>query len=259
MVSPDYMTLSYRWGSLRNLQLTQSNFHEMRKGKPIDQLPKTFRDAVTVAHRFSVRYLCIMQDSQEDFERESSTMRDVYSNSCCKISATASSDASGGLFRKGQKDSIHPGLIVTNDGSIQNRYYLFDQSYWVCQVSSTVLNQREWGFQERLLAPRVLHFAEHQIFWECFTEQKCEGFSQGIPFQKSIESLFHPVARERSLMHVGVFDFWRNIVQSYTMSELARPEDKVIALSGLAHLFQEVTGDQYLAGLWKSRLVDLMM
>ena len=53
MTSPNYMTLSYRWGDLPSLKLMQSNINELRQGKFVDELPQTFRDAVTVLHRFS--------------------------------------------------------------------------------------------------------------------------------------------------------------------------------------------------------------
>ena len=78
MISPNYMTLSYRWAEVSPWKLTQANFDDLRRGKSIHALPQTFQDAVIVAHRFSIRYLwldslCIVQDSQEDWERESST------------------------------------------------------------------------------------------------------------------------------------------------------------------------------------------
>jgi Heterokaryon incompatibility protein (HET) len=266
MSSPNYMTLSYRWSSLPNLKLVQSNIDELRGGNLIEELPQTFRDAITVLHRFSVRYLwidslCIVQDSLEDWERESSTMRDVYANSACNISAAASSEPSGGLFRKHQKDAIQPGLVAMSIGSIQKKYYIFDGSYWDRQISNTVLNHRGWVFQERLLAPRVLHFAGHQIFWECFTDQKCEVFARGIPWQNSLKS-FEAISRQalgkQSVMSDTALYLWIDLVESYTRCALTKNDDKLPAFSGLAHLFQDATGDDYLSGLWRSRLVDLL-
>ncbi|KAF7511138.1 hypothetical protein GJ744_005369 [Endocarpon pusillum] len=57
LISPTYMTISYRWGSLPSLMLVQSNINELRRGKLTDELPQTFRDAIIVLHRFSIRYL----------------------------------------------------------------------------------------------------------------------------------------------------------------------------------------------------------
>ena len=51
------------------------------------------------------------------------------------------------------------------------------------------------------------------------------------------------------------YDQWREIVQRYTSRHLTHQSDVLPALSGLADNFQQVTGDQYLAGLWKGDLL----
>jgi Heterokaryon incompatibility protein (HET) len=250
MRSPSWMTLSYRWGSLPSLRLMQSNIHELRRGKSIDELPQTFRDAVVVLHRFSVRYLwidslCITQDSLEDWERESSTMHDVYANFSCNISAIASSEPSGGLFRDHQRDAIQPGLVTMKTGPTQDNFYTFDDSYWARQVSNTALNHRGWVFQERLLAPRVLHFAAHQIFWEYFTEQKCEAFAVGIPWQTSLkpfEAIFNPELRGHRVMSETAFYLWLNLVESYTQCALTKPGDKLVAFLDWRIFFEKPPG-----------------
>lgn len=264
------MTLSYRWSSLPTLTLTSWNIEEFRQGGSVCNLPKTFRDAIVVAHRFSIRYLwidslCIMQDSPEDWQVESSMMRHVYANSCCNIAATASLGPEGGLFRIRNPADIRPGLVnLKNQQSIEQMYFIHDQHYWTRQVSRSPLYQRGWVFQERLLAPRVLHFTEKQVFWECFEDQKCEAFPQGLPFQvrhavKSLEPLveFNPQDKGNP-MHPSLLSLWLRIVSRYSDCVLTRPSDNLVALSGLARLFQEVTGDEYLAGLWRSHLLDAL-
>jgi len=41
---------------------------------------------------------------------------------------------------------------------------------------------------------------------------------------------------------------------SYTKCALTKPSDKLVALSGFAQLYQSATGDDYLAGLWRSQI-----
>jgi hypothetical protein len=70
-----YMTLSYRWGQNPTLLLLGSNINSLRAGRPIYDLPLTFREFFTVARRLSIRYvwidaLCIIQDSSRDWETE---------------------------------------------------------------------------------------------------------------------------------------------------------------------------------------------
>ena len=67
----NYMTLSYRWGSVDFIKLTCKNIGDLRLGRAISELPKTFIDAIFVTRRFSIRYLwidslCIIQDSEQD-------------------------------------------------------------------------------------------------------------------------------------------------------------------------------------------------
>ena len=47
---------------------------------------------------------------------------------------------------------------------------------------------------------------------------------------------------------------WRNIIQLYSRTRLTYSKDKLVALSGVARQFQSVTGDQYVAGLWRTGL-----
>lgn len=197
---PNYITLSYRWGSSPSITLSHSNIEEFRRGKLISDLPRTFRDSVVVARRFSIRYLwidslCILQDSSEDWKKEFSTMRHVYTNASCNISATASIGPQGGLFRQRKSEDIQPGLFKTQTDSTEKWYLMCDSAYWDRHVSNTPLHRRGWVFQERLLSPRVLHFTEKQIFWECFTDQKCELYPLGIPQNRSLKTfgpLFEP-------------------------------------------------------------------
>ena len=49
---------------------------------------------------------------------------------------------------------------------------------------------------------------------------------------------------------------WKDIVERYTRCALTMPNDKIIALSGLAKLYQQATGDDYIAGFWRSHILE---
>ena len=49
------------------------------------------------------------------------------------------------------------------------------------------VNTRAWVVQERLLAPRTLHFGRDQLFWECRTFEACESFPGGLPQSLQLE------------------------------------------------------------------------
>jgi len=76
---------------------------------------------------------------------------------------------------------------------------------------------------------------------------------------KNLELFSYPAdtnTNTNSPLSRDAFEFWNQIVDAYSQCELTRSNDKLIALSGLAHLFQAVTGEEYIAGLWKSRLKE---
>ena len=98
-----YTTLSHCWGAVQPFRLFRSNLRELMDGISIDALPKTFQDAIYATWRFGIRYLwidslCIIQDSKEDWNVESSLMAKVYSGCVLNLAAASSKDCNGGLF-----------------------------------------------------------------------------------------------------------------------------------------------------------------
>lgn len=268
-----YATLSYRWGINQSLRLLSSTFQNFRQGNRISDLPKTFREAITVTRRFGFRYLwidalCIIQDSREDFEREIPSMRSVYSNSACTLAASASEDPNGGLFRARDATVVAPGVIrAPSRASSDGNYYIFDIDYWNRQILNGPLHRRGWVFQERLLSPRIVYFSKSQVLWECFTELKCEGFPHGIPEFQSVKNLdplwkmAEPPSQssQRSVtMSTLALQLWSSLVREYSNCLLTNRDDKLPAFSGVADHFGETTGDQYLAGLWRLRILQLL-
>lgn len=270
---PSYLALSYKWGPKPDLLLLSSTIVEFRAGKPISELSKTFLDMVTVARHFSVRYLwidalCIIQDSRQDWDSEAPTMRMVYANSLCTIAASAAVNERGGLFRQRDKSSVKRGFAAMPSGTIPETQYfdIVERDYWDWNIHTGPLHGRGWVFQERHLSCRVLSFTQRQILFECFECAKCETFPDGIPHyasDKDLNSLWNTNTQHKSLasahttsMSSPVFLLWRNLLQKYSSCALTKPEDRFPAFAGLAKLFQEVTGDEYLAGLWRSRFLD---
>jgi len=266
-----YMTLSYRWGENPTLLLLKSNIDDLRAGNLIHKLPLTFRDFIIVARRFVVRYvwidaLCIIQDSESDWEAEAPMMRYVYANSVCNVAASASSDPEGGLFRERPAKSLMPGLISSSPFSDRTQnYFIADIDYWKHEVDYGPFHKRGWVYQEILLAPRILYFDQKQILWECSAERNSEfgfrsGTSPAYPLQKN--QLFRYLTAssdaESGQMSENIQKLWMELVQEYSSCVLTKPCDKLFAFSGIAKLFQQYTNDVYVAGLWKSRLVETM-
>jgi hypothetical protein len=153
-LSGRYCTLSHCWGKSVFLQLNKDTADALRSGISINQLPKTFRDAVHASRRLSVQYiwidsLCIMQDDRSDWFREANRMHLVYSKSYCNFAASASADSSQGLFRERLSHTLQPtqvNLCVKGlgDKHEQVRCDIYDFYFWLHNVSHCVVNKRGW-------------------------------------------------------------------------------------------------------------------
>ncbi|CZR67421.1 uncharacterized protein PAC_17320 [Phialocephala subalpina] len=275
--STQYMTLSHRWGTGKLNTLTLQNIEDLRACIPFTDLTKTFQDAIIITRFMGIEYiwidsLCIIQDSAEDWERESLLMRDVYTNSYCNIAATHAMDGQKGCFVDRRDIDISspiieiPRALLPNDALFKSgRYKCKDRDLWDNEVTTSPLLKRAWVFQERLLAPRILHFASSRIFFECQEARTCEGFSEErIPeryftdevktkLQRSLAKAYsicgddaESVERRRVLGRAA----WKIMVDNFSTCELTRESDRLVAISGLASHLQPLMSCRYIAGLW---------
>lgn len=269
----DYVTLSHCWGTELVISLTSDNYDSFLRRIEFDQLPQSFRDTVVVARKLRVRYLwidslCIIQQgpgAKEDWLRESALMGQVYRNAFLNIGATGVTDGRGGCFQQRDYNEVYRPVIykpecLTHCEKFYQPYTLVEDSFLDKWLLNEPLLQRGWVFQERFLAPRMLHFGSKQLFWECQEMVVCETFpmhmlpsSHLASFSDMIESTKRSV--EKSLVqHMGLYH-WYTIVREYSSKALTRPEDKLAAISGVAEQYQRsiLGGDvEYWAGIWRS-------
>ena len=53
----DYVTLSHRWSPNLTFTTTSRNILERMRGIPLDSMPQTFKDSVTITRKLEIRYL----------------------------------------------------------------------------------------------------------------------------------------------------------------------------------------------------------
>jgi len=116
-----YTALSHCWGTLIIPTLQLSNIKKFESGYDFTQLPKTFREAMSLTSLLNIDYiwidsLCIIQDSPLDWEHEAALMADIYRGATCTITANASWDASEGLFRPQFPFKSSPCLLTHVSG-----------------------------------------------------------------------------------------------------------------------------------------------
>ncbi len=112
-----YACLSHRFDdAVKRHQTTTSNFSEAQQFINLENLPKNWRDAVSIARDLDIEYLwidsvCIVQDSAEDWYRVSVNMSRIYGNSFCNIAATSSADGAEGCFRPRNKRLLEAFVV----------------------------------------------------------------------------------------------------------------------------------------------------
>ncbi|KAH7176377.1 heterokaryon incompatibility protein-domain-containing protein [Dactylonectria macrodidyma] len=259
---PPYIALSHCWGTnLLKCMTKTANLPQMKANIDWHDLTPTFRDAVEITRRLGVRYiwidaLCIVQDSREDWANESIKMGDIYHNAFLTISASHARDGSGGCFNK--QSSVGLGettiTITTNDHSTGLKSSIMLSSTFQFHpprvVEDSPINSRGWVYQERILSPRIVHFTATQLIWECRKAYRLEDLR---PLASStIPSM---VLRPEILDTAMLVERWHtDIVSTYCKREFTKYEDRLVALAGIAQVYQLHIRDQYLAGLWTSHL-----
>jgi hypothetical protein len=124
-----------------------------------------------------------------------------------------------------------------------------------------------------MLAPRIIHFAVSQIFWDCSTLSACEALPRGLP--QALDAIastdrhwrgrMQQMTIEASSKHqqplIGANDdsmetFWRSALLNYTSCNLTNQGDKSVAIWSIAKLVRDNLGDVYGGGLWEANLEE---
>ncbi|KAH8594075.1 heterokaryon incompatibility protein-domain-containing protein [Bisporella sp. PMI_857] len=250
-LNPAYATLSHCWGTLQITKLERHNLDTFQRTVPLDDLCQTFQDAVILTRALGINYLwidslCIIQDDERDWQKESTTMAAVYGNGTINIAAAHAQDGSHGLFI--ERDSIRKSrkYVRTNTNVT---YELPDSDVYNRCLAQTALSCRAWAFQERYLAKRTVHFTGEQIFFECRSNTVCETWPDAF----AVPGTVPPFSRTWLTRTDGANE-WIQIVEHYSHGKLTFAKDRFIALSGVARQLQARTKDSYMAGMWRWKL-----
>lgn len=176
-----YVALSHRWGtSGPTMRATNETLTDLTRGFKTTSLPQSFQDAVYVTNVLGLRYLwidclCIIQDSEDDWNHESMKMEDVFANAYCTIAATRAQSSKDG-FLSPERPKRRCEALRPSKGT---PFYICDQiDDFREDVENSELNQRGWVLQERALSRRTIYFAKRQIYWECGKGVYCETLTE---------------------------------------------------------------------------------
>ncbi|KAI0544281.1 heterokaryon incompatibility protein-domain-containing protein [Xylaria curta] len=289
-----YMCLSHCWGNTKSIKTTNQNMSIHKINIPWTDLPKVYRDAITFCRELEVQYLwidslCIKQDDEEDWAKESSNMASIYENSYLTLAATSARNHDESCAS--QLSAMHHfkdvGRIRLKDSvtsfPVLVRRPLFhphNSSEWLegdeqrklhhlraidkLHKAAFPLLSRAWVFQERFLPTRVLHFLPNELMWECKNgiECECQGITPLSDLSRDFvqRKQFTTRPQRMTFEHCNACErlrIWNEILQGFTDLELTFSKDRLPAISGLAVKVQG-DGDRYVAGLWESSLPDAL-
>ncbi|KAL9105301.1 MAG: hypothetical protein Q9227_009496 [Pyrenula ochraceoflavens] len=147
------------------------------------------------------------------------------------------------------------------------------------------ISHRGWCLQESILSPRVVYYDRLRPIWRCNGCVEVDGgpeVERGIlpQYQRKLNSaILESRRRELSINLQGeaskdisynqdmdrttilkdIHRCWQRTLEEYTMRELSFDHDKFRAIGGIATEIAKLTGDHYMAGLWRRTcLHDLM-
>lgn len=288
-------------------------------------------------HYIWIDSLCIIQGDEDDWLKESDRMQDVYRNSFLNILASAAEHSGQGLFSLRNPRLLWDEVVVLDvDGLLQgaeirqdsrekitamqnrdsNNFAVPDPDggpdylqstrvqscllvdlNWESLVDQAPTQKRGWIVQERLLAPRVLHFCRGRIAWECAEFDDLEGHGRNMPSYRLIgDNIYEGIPikgmlpgkhgkrlrddRLRRVVDLTDLDendpesriiysleLWSRTVEMYCKTNLTQERDKLIAFSGIAHFMADLFAEsgkeqgriQYIAGMWNVHLISQML
>ncbi|KAK5700411.1 hypothetical protein LTR17_022944 [Elasticomyces elasticus] len=287
-----YIALSYTWGTAPPVwQTVKANLRERQSTLSYDDLPRTLQDAVTTTVKLGLRHLwvdalCICQDDDDDWAKEASRMAYIYMNAHVTLAADASKGSTFGMYNVRSRSQLPHldrwGITTRLSSGAESTLYLrpnilresIDEGLcgpferhdnW--DKGSSILATRGWCCQEKLLSPRVLHFTDTQLFWECrhsarsvdnlFFSPRARGLADVLEYSVAEEQGTVASSPLKGKSTAALLDRWyhRVVADDYSGRKLTRASDKLIALAGLASAFKPLIRSRYLAGMWEQDLV----
>lgn len=268
-VNLEYATLSHCWGQTEHIVTKADTLKKHEAGIAFSKLNRTFQDAVLVTRALGLRYvwidpLCIVQDSANDWQRESALMGLIYNGGIINIAADAAEDGDQGFLSK-KTPSCFPYTLLGR--GFHGTLYMKASKLERWAEYSGNLRRRVWVLQEYILSTCSIKYNTNSILWECrcrsyfdskviFEENQLRRDTRALkslPLQVESVSPSSPRTKISEVMAV-----WRKLVRDYSQKELTFEKDVLPALSGLASLVHTATGDQYLAGIWSCDILSAL-
>ncbi|RMX85984.1 hypothetical protein D0869_03412 [Hortaea werneckii] len=246
-----------RWNADDFAMLLKENVDALSIAVPEQALPRTFSDAIEITRTLGIDYiwidsLCIIQDDEDDWRRETAIMEHIYGGSYVNLAASSATSVHGGCWVSNNEthNAFRTKVKVGDDELVRE---IRDDAFYDRAVWDSHLATRAWALQEKLLSPRNLHLGDRGAIWECRSTIANEDLPDG--FTQNLGSGL--LRKTRSLQYLQ--QWWADVVRLFTKADLTYARDKLPALSGIARHVHSQKGGQYLAGLWRDERIEAQL
>ena len=203
--------------------------------------------------------LCIIQDGDggQDWLQQINQVQDLYGSCALNIVAAHGQDAHQGCLSMKPRAAaslaglsypqLHGNSAPIYERQIERRRPVI--SNIVPPHNDFRTNERGWILQERMLAPRVVHFDIHEVFGECsewVVDGKMQRCGSRIWRKQFGSPLFH-WKQPGDNVKLSL-DHWSILIRDYSSKQLTRPEDRLIAFSDVSYRLCHYYQEQYIAG-----------
>jgi hypothetical protein len=257
-----YVALSYCWGDPPHTFATTRAILDDPSKIHWGDMPTTIRDAVAVTRSLGIRYLwvdavCIAQDDEADKTREIKTMGQVYKNATITIAAASSPSVKSG-FLEDKAISKFPVPLSLPGGGYGTLWIRTESQSSGPLGDLEPLDKRGWAFQESLLSPRILYYASKDLIWKCQERPLRPPVATHNLYTMTDPAIQLPLVHINNASQniISVRRFWFSIQRDYSVRNLKLSEDHFRALGGIAEELQRVSKDTYMAGMWKSLIIE---
>ncbi|KAF4464090.1 HET-domain-containing [Fusarium albosuccineum] len=223
----EYVALSYVWPRFKTTQLVKGNYDELHQPGSIDSskipLARVITDAIAAVRAIGKRYiwidaLCITQDDPVTKDRLIRAMDQVYGRSIFTLIVASECDPSkdygipgiNGLSRTGKQFSTKADELDLV-AALPNYEQALQRSVW---------STRGWTFQEGILSLRCLVFTDHQMYFRCARDSRCEDVqAEGI--ERLDQHAARPIVRQGQLDFLANEEFLERVSANRSFPEYA--------------------------------------
>jgi hypothetical protein len=286
-----YSALSYCWGGKQEKQLTDENLQTYEQGIPWTDLPNTLKDAAAATYRIGLRYLwidsmCIIQNDQVDKPNEIRQMAQIYTHAHFTIVDMRGHSAGDGFLHARTLPSGTSASTYRSTSGLCHQVVFQFQDVLESE-DDKVLETRGGALQEYVLSRRLIVFGTWSTQWMCRTKRflGMDGWRleyddvRENPFRKTrlwasfdkdwyktigevdlldviLYCSMNPELRDYQPKNFPVWEVWESLVGMYSTRNFSVPQDRNVALSGLAERFAPFFPSQrYVAGMWEHSLL----